>query len=865
MCVSALTTTARSVLAENGCMLMGKFTDFFIPESLKAENGIELKRAQIGVKTTFTVVFWAAVAASISFSGGSYQAALALTLCGSTVATAPLLLRSTSRMDWAGHLIVGPIYILLYFLIHQNGGLSAPAIVWPAILPLLANLFQGRRTAKMWLYAVVLSWGAVLVGTLTGYEFTPTALPPVVANVQRGISLIGMAVTAHVVLQLKDDLQSWLTEEVRLRESETRAVLETAPDGIITVDNEGKVLTANEAAARIFEREHGTIAGEHITALVSSMDQGTLEDLDTGESLEHTGVRSSGEFPAEIAFGTLGDRLILVLRDITERKQAEHEIRQARDAAIHANQAKSAFLANMSHELRTPLNAVIGYSEIIIEEIEYLQKDSPKDGSVVSEFLPDLSRIRTAGTHLLALINDILDLSKIEAGKMSVHVEMFDIHHLVEDIRSTVMPLAEKNHNTLKVEISDELGYMNTDATKMRQILFNLLSNACKFTSDGTITMRMYPSETYKHVVCEVEDTGVGVDEEQLKAIFEAFTQADSSTTREFGGTGLGLTITRHFCELLGGGIEVESTPGKGSLFTVKLATNLRATDTESEDATLAEDLPASLRNAGNQTVLVVDDDPTMRDLLRRLLEREGISVVTAANGSEGLILAEQLRPDVITLDVMMPSMDGWTLLSKIKDHPELCDTPVVMVTMLDESARGFALGADDYLVKPIDRKRLIETLNNYRRPDESTGEILLVEDDEPTRSLMRRTLEDDGWSVVEAEDGRIGLKKLETIDPALVLLDLMMPNLDGFEFLRRLRNHPDYSKVPVIVVTARELSPEEEAQLRRDTSEILTKGGKSGEGFGEHRERLLAQVRQHVRTVISNKRPAPSPEDAST
>ncbi|WP_230467181.1 hybrid sensor histidine kinase/response regulator [Lujinxingia vulgaris] len=848
---------------------MGKYTDFFIPESLKAENGIELKRAQIGVKTTFTVVFWAFLAAAISFSGGSYQAALALVLCGSTVATAPVLLRSTARMDWAGHLIVGPIYILLYFLIHQNGGLSAPAIVWPAMLPLLANLFQGRRTAKVWLYAIVLSWGAVLVGTLTGYEFTPTALPPVVANVQRGISLIGMAVTAHVVLQLKDDLQSWLTEEVRIRESETRAVLETAPDGIITVDNDGKVLTANEAAARIFEREHGTIAGEHITELISSMDPGTLEDLDTGESLEHTGVRASGEFPAEIAFGTLGDRLILVLRDITERKQAEQEIRQARDAAIHANQAKSAFLANMSHELRTPLNAVIGYSEIIIEEIEFLQQDSPKDASVVGEFLPDLSRIRTAGTHLLALINDILDLSKIEAGKMSVHVEMFDINDMVEDIRSTVMPLAEKNRNTLNVEISDELGYMNTDATKMRQILFNLLSNACKFTSDGTITMRMYPSETYSHVVCEVEDTGVGVDEEQLKAIFEAFTQADSSTTREFGGTGLGLTITRHFCELLGGGIEVESTPGKGSLFKVTLAMNLRATDTdadgESEGATRAEDLPASLRNAGSQTVLVVDDDPTMRDLLRRLLEREGIAVVTAANGSEGLILAEQLRPDVITLDVMMPSMDGWTLLSKIKDHPELSDTPVVMVTMLDESARGFALGADDYLVKPIDRKRLIETLNNYRRPDETTGEILLVEDDEPTRSLMRRTLEDDGWSVVEAEDGRVGLQKLEQIEPALVLLDLMMPNLDGFEFLRRLRAHPDYAKVPVIVVTARELSAVEEAQLRRDTSEILTKGGKASDGFGENRERLLAQVRQHVRTVISKKRPAPSPEDAAT
>ncbi|WP_158542351.1 response regulator [Lujinxingia litoralis] len=843
---------------------MGKFMDYFIPESLKDEGGIELRRAQIGVKTTYTAVFWAYLAAAISFSGGSYEAALSLVICGTTVATAPLLLRSTARMDWAGHLIVGPIYLLLFYLIHQNGGLSAPAIVWPAILPLLANLFQGRRTAKVWLYVVILSWSAVLVGTLTGYDFPATQLPPVVANVQRGISLIGLAVTAHVVLQLKDNLQSWLTDEVRSKEAETRAVLETAPDGIITINSDGEVLTANNAAARIFERSRDAIAGEHITALFSTLDTGALKHLDTGESLGHTGVRPSGEFPAEIAVGTLDGRVILVLRDITERKQAELQIRQARDAAIQANQAKSAFLANMSHELRTPLNAVIGYSEIIIEEIEYLQKDSPKDASIVSEFLPDLSRIRTAGTHLLALINDILDLSKIEAGKMSVHVEMFDVHDLVEDIRATVMPLAQKNHNTLNVEVSDDLGYMNTDATKMRQILFNLLSNACKFTSDGTITLRMSPNEAFSHVICEVEDTGVGIDEEQLNAIFEAFTQADSSTTREFGGTGLGLTITRHFCELLGGGIEVESTPGKGSLFKVSLACNLRDATAAEEDTTTPANLPASLGNGGTQTVLVVDDDPSLRDLLRRVLEREGITVVTAANGSEGLLLAEQLHPDVITLDVMMPSMDGWTLLSKIKDHPELHDTPVVMVTMLDESARGYALGADDYLVKPIDRKRLIETLSAYRRPHDGSKEILLVEDDEPTRSLMRRTLEDDGWRVVEAEDGRVGLDKLEQVNPALVLLDLMMPNLDGFEFLRRLRAHPEYNQVPVIVVTARELSAAEEAQLRRDTSEILTKGGRGDGSFGENRERLLAQVRQHVHTVIARKS-APSPaEDTS-
>ena len=832
---------------------MAKYIDYFIPDHLKEESGIEFRRAQIGVKTTFTVVFWAFLAASISWTGGSHQAAISLVLCGTAVGTAPLLLRATGRMDWVGHVIVVPIYVLLFWLIHQNGGLLAPAIVWPAVIPLLANLFQGRRTAKIWLVVIVLSWLAVLAATLMNYPF-PTQLPPTVATVQQGISLIGMAVTAHVVLQLKDDLQSWLTDEVRAREAETRAVLDTAPDGIVTVDTDGQVLTANEAAARIFESGVEEMIGQDIGDLVISLDSQifgeSTSSQEFGESVEYVGKRGSSEFPAEIAFGRLDDRIILVLRDITERKEAEYEIRQARDEAVEANRAKSAFLANMSHELRTPLNAVIGYSEMIIEEIDFMQVDDIDGAETAAEFLPDLTRIRTAGTHLLALINDILDLSKIEAGKMNVHVEMFEVSELVEDIRATVVPLADKNNNTLHVEVSDELGYMNSDATKMRQILFNLLSNACKFTSNGSITMSVRPDETYSQVICQVEDTGVGMSQEQLDKIFEAFTQADSSTTREFGGTGLGLTITRHFCELLGGTIEADATPGEGSTFTVRLATNLQADDKIEEETPCSQKLTALDGSQDCQTVLVIDDDATMRDLLRRVLEREGFAVATAASGSEGLVLAEQLKPDAITLDVMMPSMDGWTLLPKLKEHPELADTPVIMVTMVDESARGYALGADDYLVKPIDRKQLVATLNSYRSPDVDSGDILLVEDDEPTRSLLRRTLEDDGWTVVEAEDGQIGLQKLEDFAPDLVLLDLMMPNLDGFEFLRQFRRHDIFRQVPVIVVTARELSPQEEAQLRKGTSEILTKG--DSPGIGEHRNQLLAQVRHQVRDIIS-------------
>ncbi len=345
------------------------------------------------------------------------------------------------------------------------------------------------------------------------------------------------------------------------------------------------------------------------------------------------------------------------------------------------------------------------------------------------EFVPDLDRIRTAGAHLLALINDILDLSKIEAGKMNMHVEMFDVAELVEDIRTTITPLALKNNNTLNVEVSDELRYMNSDATKVRQILFNLLSNACKFTKDGTIALRVMPDETYDQVVCEITDTGVGMNSEQLDKIFEAFTQADSSTTRKFGGTGLGLTITKHYCSLLDGNIDVASTPGEGSSFTVRLATNVHANDEPGAEQGRTGPQESTNSTTNGQTVLVIDDDSTMRDLIRRLLEREGFTVATAASGSEGMLLAEQLHPAAITLDVMMPSMDGWTLLSKLKERPDLADIPVTMVTMVDDSARGYALGAEHYMVKPIDRQQLVDILNACRPTSAE------VKDAEPTEA----------------------------------------------------------------------------------------------------------------------------------
>ncbi len=521
-------------------------------------------------------------------------------------------------------------------------------------------------------------------------------------------------------------------------------------------------------------------------------------------------------------------------------------------AAEEANRAKSMFLANMSHELRTPLNAVIGYSEMIQEEFEFMRDNQEPGAEVVSAFIPDLGRIRTAGKHLLGLINDMLDLSKIESGKVTLHVELFDVAGLLENVEDTIRPLAEKNENTLDIQTGEGLRYMRSDFTKLRQILLNLLSNACKFTSGGSVILRADSNDSGDQVVFTIEDTGIGMSPDQLEHVFEAFTQADSSTTREFGGTGLGLTISSRFCEFLDGEIDVDSTPGEGTTFTVRVAADLddeAAPEASSSDTRL--DVPdsqakksASVDSEANH-VLVIEDDATMRDLLHRVLEREGFEVSTARNGSEGLSLAEKLRPDVITLDVMMPAMDGWTVLAKLKEHPQLSEIPVVMITMLNENSRGYALGADHYLVKPVDRNKLIDVLNFYRNRKSDPGVVLLVEDDEPTRSLIGRVLGQDGWDVVEADNGEVALDKLTQCDPDLVLLDLMMPKMDGFEFLRHFRSDDSYLDVPVVVVTAKELTAEDEERLRASASKVLAKGGSS-------QDKLIDEIRVQVRKVTA-------------
>ena len=441
------------------------------------------------------------------------------------------------------------------------------------------------------------------------------------------------------------------------------------------------------------------------------------------------------------------------------------------------------------------------------------------------------------------MINQILDLSRIEAGKLDLTPEKIVLPQLIEEIAGIARSLAERNENRLSVEYSRNLPTIITDEMRLRQILLNLLSNACKFTKAGDVSLYVerIAAAGRDWIEFRVVDTGIGMTSEQLGRVFTEFSQAETTTARQYGGTGLGLAITRRLCRIMGGDVTVNSEFGKGSTFTVRLPVGQSdaVAHTQSSETQLSAVAPP------HDHILVIDDDATARELVESHLRQAGFAVVTAAGGAEGLNQAKKVRPLAIVLDILMPEIDGWTVLAALRGDPSLSDIPVVIASIVDEQRRGMALGAAGYLSKPIDGDRLIELVQHYQvrtRP----ARILVVEDNETQRQRIRAWLEPQQWVVSEAENGRLALGLLDSEPPDLILLDLMMPEMDGFEFVAALRERPG-PRIPVIVITARDLSAEDRARLNSGIDEILMKDGFDPDELTRLVRELVPQTQQPV------------------
>jgi signal transduction histidine kinase/CheY-like chemotaxis protein/ligand-binding sensor domain-containing protein/protocatechuate 3,4-dioxygenase beta subunit len=671
-----------------------------------------------------------------------------------------------------------------------------------------------------------------------------------------------------------------LEQEVREREQAQeyfQSLVENVPVMVYRRDLEGRLTFINRLGSEFFSQLFGVaqdpnygigkgyevLEGIATPEGIAGMKKADREVIRTGLLLEREFKFERGDRPAiwlhSIRTPVLAHdgRVIgvqLVTWDVSKDKEAEAALHRAKEAADAANTAKSQFLASMSHELRTPLNAIIGYSEMLQEEAEQVDQKG---------FIPDLEKIHGAGKHLLGLINDILDLSKIESGKMSLYLEDFAVAKLIGEVAATIQPLVTKNGNRLEVVCPADIGIMHADVTKVRQTLFNLLSNASKFTEKGTIKLEVSSQKSEVRTegvappisdlrspisVCfSVTDTGIGMTSEQQAKLFQAFTQADSSTSRKYGGTGLGLAISRKFCQMMGGDITVTSVHGQGSTFAVTLPTVVRDVMGEMAAEVTGRSEGAKRPPATAVRVLVIDDDPAVRDLMQRSLEKDGFRVDLAPDGRSGFELAKQLKPAVITLDVMMPRMDGWSVLTALKADPATADIPVIMLTIVDEKQMGFALGAADYFTKPIDFQRLHIVLKKYRKPANPQS-VLVVEDDDNMRDMLRRTLEKDGWQVAEAPNGKVGLERLDKASPALILLDLMMPEMDGFEFMDGLRRRQNAQAIPVIVITAKDLTEEDRRRLNGGVERIIQKGATTpAEVLGQVRSLLQTSAGENI------------------
>lgn len=652
-----------------------------------------------------------------------------------------------------------------------------------------------------------------------------SSLALVIGSLQR--SSADLAERASV---LEREISERQRVETALRESEEKYyhIINAAAEAIISLDAHGMVCEFNRAAEEMFGFSKAELLGKSLTPIMPPR----LRDLHaagiaryctTGQrhlprwqNIELPGYTKDGrEFLLEVSFSLFaaGDKKYLtgVLRDITERKRVEDELRQARATAEAATEAKSAFLANMSHELRTPMNAIIGFTRLVMRRSQDVLPQRQYE---------NLERILLSAEHLLTLINDILDLAKVEAGRMEVHPVGFPLEELIDECLQTLEPMVKSERVHFSKALAPALPLLVTDKEKVKQILMNLVSNAVKFTADGTITL------TAQHhagvLTITVTDTGIGIPAEALARIFDEFHQVDSSTTRQYGGTGLGLAISRRLAQLLGGDITAHSTHGVGSTFTLTLPVCYDAPHPVTQITPVAAREERS-QPAPAKIILAIDNDPDVIYLLRENLIEAGYRVIGVTSGEEGLQQARELRPFAITLDILMPHKDGWQILHALKADPATRDIPILVLSIVDNKALGYQLGAFEYLRKPFDREAILAALT--RIPPQH-GRLLVVDDDAHVVDLVRQCLEGEPYEVMAAADGQEALHVIAHQRPDIVLLDLLMPRLDGFAVIEQLRQSPQYAQLPIIVFTAKTFTATESTRLAQSVRTVLQKRG---------------------------------------